>query len=130
MKTRSLALALLLAGCGGNAEAGVAQQLAVGNGSNSAPGVATITWVAPVLDTAAGAGQGGSAIADLAGFKPYYSATSGSGPWTLLTTISNPATLTYDATGLPSGTIYLCVAAYDTAGNIGNCSYAGSKVIP
>lgn len=124
---RRLMLAAVL--CCGAARAGPSQMLMIGP-EQSVSGQAIVTWVAPVLDIPAAAGEGGSAVADLAGYKVYKSTVSGIGPWTFVATVSNPATLTYTVTGLGYATWYFCVASYDTAGNIGNCSTAGTKTLP
>jgi hypothetical protein len=109
------------------------RRLRSGYTSYTAPanGSATITWEeAPLYDIATPTvGEGGATMSDLTGYKVYKSSTSTVGPWTLVNTVANPATLTSTVTSLTSGVWYFGVASYDSSGNIGPINYAGTKTI-
>lgn len=70
-----------------------------------APDSATLSWVAPRTKA------DGSALRDLAGFRIYYGAASGD--YSASITVANPAARTYTIRGLPAGTYYFVVKAYD-----------------
>ena len=82
---------------------------------------AVLSWVAPTQNT------DGSTLTDLAGFRVYSGAATGS--LTMQQQIANPATLTFTATGLSVGTRYFAVTAYNTAGVESARSATGSKTI-
>jgi hypothetical protein len=101
--------------------------IAVGSGGSPAPassgtGSATLTWTAPTQNT------DGSSLTDLAGFRLYYGTDPG-----LLTAqqlLANPLATQFKVTGLPSGTWYFAVSAYNSGGVESALSNVGSKTIP
>jgi hypothetical protein len=121
MRSLAVALAVLLA-CGG------ADAKRVYKGSRSVVGggdvgTADLTWKLAA----------DSATTSQVGHKVYKS-TSEFGllteeTRTLVTTIADTTTLTYQVTALASGTWYFCIASYSATG-IGGCSHIVSKVIP
>jgi hypothetical protein len=77
-----------------------------GDPATSSPGIATLSWAAPTLDT------NGSPITDLAGYNIYYGKTS-----TTLTNaiaVNNPSSGSYVIRNLAPGTWYFAVVAYNT----------------
>lgn len=73
--------------------------------SVATPDSATLIWVAPRTKA------DGSALRDLAGFRIYYGTASGN--YSASITVSNPAATTYTIRGLPTGTHYFVVKAYN-----------------
>ena len=89
-------------------------------------GTATLTWIAPERD------GDNALLSDLSGYYVYKSQDSEAGTfgtYTLVTDITNEATLTYTVTGLTAGTWYFWMTSYDSTGNEGNSVYLGSKTI-
>lgn len=84
-------------------------------------GAAVLTWAAPQFN------PDGSAITGLLGYRVYKSSSS-LGPYSLVSTIADPATLTYTVSGLTSGTWYFVVRSYNANGE-GTDSAEMSKVI-
>ncbi len=96
--------------------------VAAGGGAGS--GVWDIgPWRAPGRDSDNGL------LTDLAGYALYLSQNEFAGVTGTRVVIANPATLTYQATGLSSGRHYAWLAAYDTAGNEGPEYRLGHKDI-
>jgi hypothetical protein len=80
-----------------------------------------LAWNAPTTNT------DGSPVTTLAGYRIYY----GTSPNALTesVTISNPSTLSYEVTGLASGTWYFAVAADAADGSESVVSNTVSKTI-
>ena len=94
--------------------------------ADAGTGTATLTWIAPERD------GDNAALSDLSGYYIYKSTDSEAGTYstyTLVTDITNEATLTYTVTGLAAGTWYFWMTAYDSSNNEGNSVYLGSKTI-
>lgn len=100
--------------------------ITVGPGAGSTPGTgtgqATLSWTAPTQNV------DGSNLTDLAGFRIYYGNSPGAMP--LRQTISDPAVSQFVAGGLPSGTWYFAISAFNSSGKESDLSSPGSKVIP
>jgi hypothetical protein len=101
--------------------------ITVGSGGSPAPapsgsGTATLTWTAPRQNT------DGSSLTDLAGFRVY----SGTDPGALAPRqlVADPLATQVQVTGLPSGTWYFAVSAYNIGGVESALSNVGSKSIP
>lgn len=116
MKRLLITLALTLAACGGSDAGPVVRGTRLGGGS------ATLTWTAPSFNA------DGSAISGLLGYTVYKSSAP-LGPYTLVATVANPATLTYTVTGLTSGIWYFVVRSYSASGE-GSDSAEMSTVTP
>jgi hypothetical protein len=76
--------------------------------ASGATGTADLTWTQPTI------GLDGYAISGHTGYK-VWRATTTLGPYTLVTTIADPTTLTYQDTALASGTYYWVISSYNTA---------------
>ena len=74
--------------------------------------LALIAWCAAALATNVQLAWDPNTDSDLAGYKVYYGTVSGSYGTTI--TVGNQTT--YTVTGLPAGTYYFVVTAYNTAG--------------
>lgn len=85
------------------------------------PGSATLSWEAPTLNT------DGAPLSDLTGYHIYY----GDSPDTLTQSVSvaGAATVSYEITGLASGTWYFAVAADASDGTQSALSDVASKTI-
>jgi hypothetical protein len=84
-------------------------------------GKAVLAWAAPTKNA------DGSSLSDLAGYKIYYGTTKGT--YSKSITISSPYTTNYTISGLPVGTTYIIVKAYDTSNNMSVASAELSKTI-
>jgi hypothetical protein len=86
-----------------------------------APGSATLSWDAPTVNT------DGAPLSDLTGYHIYY----GDSPSTLTQSVSvaGAATVSYEITGLASGTWYFAVAADAADGTQSALSEVASKTI-
>jgi len=82
-------------------------------------GSATLSWTAPTENT------NGSALTPLTGYTIYYGISQGS--LTKSVAVSGASTLTYQVTGLTSGTWYFAVAADAEDGTQSAMSSIGSK---
>jgi len=71
--------------------------------------------------------EDGSVLDDLAGYRVYYGASSGSYPNSI--TVNNPGIASYVVDNLLPGTYYFVVTAYDTSGNESDYSNQASKAI-
>ena len=74
----------------------------------SAPGSVTLTWQPPTQNS------DGSALTNLAGYNIHYGTQSQD--YTNVIKVANPGLATYVIDGLPAGTYYFSVAAYNTSG--------------
>jgi hypothetical protein len=85
------------------------------------PGSATLSWDAPTVNT------DGAPLSDLTGYHIYY----GDSPNALTQSVpvAGAATLSYEITGLASGTWYFAVAADAADGTQSALSDVGSKTI-
>jgi hypothetical protein len=72
-------------------------------------GALTVGWVAPTLSA------DGSPLTDLVGFRILVGTASGT--YSNVVTVSDPAAVSYAFSGLPTGTYYVVVKAFDTANN-------------
>lgn len=81
---------------------------------------ALLTWVAPTTNT------DGTPLTDLGGFKVKRGTVAG--VYTQVIDVGN--VVTYQLTGLASGTHYFVVTAYDTSGNESMASNQVSKNVP
>jgi hypothetical protein len=121
----ALAVAVLLAGCGGDGSADSASSPAAAQSSGSTvasdpaagsalPGPttssATLNWAAPTTNT------NGSALTNLGGYKIYYGTSSNQ--LTSTVTINNPGQLIYVIDGLRIGTTYYFTIAAVTTGGV------------
>jgi hypothetical protein len=86
---------------------------------NAATRTATLTWVAPTLNT------NGTKLTDLAGYYVLYGTNAGALSQTI--TLPNPGANTYVVSGLSVGTWFFAVEAYDSAGNTSAPSNIASK---
>lgn len=86
--------------------------------TQSASGTATVTWVAPTLNT------DGTPIDGLAGFHIYYGTSESA--MTQVVDVPGPTTTTYAVQPLAPGTYYFAVAAYTAAGFESAASNIGS----
>ena len=86
-----------------------------------ATGTATLTWTAPTTNT------DGTPVTPLAGYTIYYGTTEGALSQTVA--VSGATTLTYEITGLTTGTWYFAVAANAADGTQSAQSTIGSKTI-
>ena len=84
-------------------------------------GAATVSWVAPTTRT------DGTPLTNLAGFRIYYGATSGSYPNSV--SVTNPNLTSYAIDALPAGTYYFVATAFDASGNESAYSAPASKTI-
>jgi hypothetical protein len=96
-------------------------QNSVAAASTPVPGSATLSWDAPTVNT------DGAPLSDLIGYHIYY----GDSPDTLTQSVSvaGAATLSYEITGLASGTWYFAVAADAADGTQSALSNVASKTI-
>ena len=84
-------------------------------------GAATVSWVAPTTRT------DGTPLTNLACFRIYYGATSGSYPNSV--SVTNPNLTSYAIDALPAGTYYFVATAFDASGNESAYSAPASKTI-
>jgi hypothetical protein len=84
-------------------------------------GSATLTWVAPTVNT------DGTPIANLAGYHVYYGPSASAMGQVL--DVSGAATLTVSVENLSAGTYYFSVVAYNTDGVDSGPSNTASKTI-
>ena len=80
-----------------------------------------LAWIPPTTKA------DGTPLADLAGFRILIGTSSGSYSRTI--TVTNPFTLDFSITGLPAGTYYAVVKAYDLSNNESAASSEVSKAI-
>ena len=116
--TKTTTFTLKCSGAAGSATQSTTVIVAPGSTGN---GTATVTWNAPTTNT------DGSPVTTLAGYRIYY----GTAPNALTqsVTVSNPSTLSYEVTGLASGTWYFAVAADAADGSESAVSNAVPKTI-
>jgi hypothetical protein len=116
--TKTTTFTIKCSGAAGSATQSTIVLVAPGSTGN---GTATLSWSAPTKNT------DGSPVAPLAGYRIYY----GTAPNVLTqsVTISNPSTLSFQVTGLSSGTWYFVVAADATDGSESAVSTMVSKTI-
>jgi hypothetical protein len=124
-----ISIAALLMACG-SSQSGPASGIntglpPAGGGGN---GSAVITWNGPSTNADS------TALADLAGYRVYQSATSGSytsgAVATVTAAVSGGGTATVTVNNLAPGTYYFVVRAYDSSGNESVYSNEASKTIP
>ncbi len=84
-------------------------------------GTATLTWTAPTMNT------DGSPVTPLSGYTIYYGTTTSSMAQSVV--ITGTSTLSYEFTGLTSGTWYFAIAADAADGSQSAKSIIGSKTI-
>jgi hypothetical protein len=111
-------LSLILSGCGGGGGGGSSA-----SSSNPPEGTSssiTLSWETPVSQT------DGKPLADLSGFNIYYGKSSLS----YSERIDTGNVRTYTLENLPSGTYYLAITAYDSAGNETDFSPEVAKSLP
>jgi hypothetical protein len=106
---------LALTGCKGGGGGGATEI------EDAMIGVATLSWIPPTTNT------DDSSLDDLAGYKIYYGEEIGDYPVEI--DIVNPGIVTYIVEGLPRGTYYFVVTAYDLSGNESGYSNIASKDI-
>jgi len=117
----------LLASCGGGDSADVGAGAGGGGGAGAGPpaggstGVATLSWTAPAQN------MDGSAVTNLAGYRIYHGTSASS--LTTMVQVSNPGASIYVVEGLPAGTRYFAVSAYNSAGVESDRSAVASKTI-
>ena len=87
--------------------------------TSSSGGTATVTWAAPTINT------DGTPITNLSGYTIYYGTSQSD--LTQSAVVSGAATLSYEITGLASGTWYFAVAADAADGTQSSMSNVGSK---
>lgn len=87
--------------------------------TNTASGFASLAWNAPTTNT------DGTSLMDLAGYKVYYGPSSGN--YTKSIDVGNITS--YTLNNLSTGTYYIAVTAYDTAGIESGYSNEVNKVI-
>ncbi len=85
-------------------------------------GAATLDWT-PVTETTSD-----TVLAGLAGYIVYYGTSANN--LNQQVTLANPGLTTYMVTNLAAGTWYFGVAAYTSAGVVGEMSNVGEKTIP
>jgi hypothetical protein len=123
-----------LSGCGDDEESKSAQSPAPGGNSPppptvpvpvpappSQPGAATLEWTAPTTQT------NGATLGDLAGFRIHYGKSAGSLDKTIV--VRNPSISSYVVEGLPAGTYYFAVSAFNSRNHESERSNAGRKEI-
>ena len=111
-------LSLILSGCGGGGGGGSSS-----SSSNPPAGTSssiTLSWETPV------SAADGKPLADLSGFNIYYGKSS----LAYSERIDAGNGRTYTLENLPSGTYYLAITAYDSAGNETDFSPEIAKSIP
>lgn len=91
-------------------------------GPGSGVGSATLSWTVPTQNT------DGSSLTDLAGFRVYYGASPGA--LTYRQSIADPLATQSTVSGLPSGTWYFAVVAYNVGGIESDFSNTRNKTIP
>jgi hypothetical protein len=110
--TGLLVIALVMSACSGgsasNSTTGTSSPSTASGTTVGAAGTATLTWVAPTENA------NGTAITDLAGYTVYY----GTNPSDLTQSVevSGGTSTTASVTGLPAGTYYFAVSAYNSMG--------------
>ncbi len=129
----SAVLLAALSGCGGDEENKTADQGAPSGGSApppptepapappSQPGAATLEWTVPTTKT------NGETLADLAGYRIHYGKSAASLDKSI--EVRNPSVSTYVIEGLPPGTYYFAVTAFNSRGYESDRSNAGRKEI-
>jgi trimeric autotransporter adhesin len=108
---------LSCAGTGGTAT----QSAIVAVTTSSTGGTATVTWVPPTINT------DGTPVTNLSGYTIYYG--NSQSDLTQSAVVSGAATLSYEITGLASGTWYFAVAADAADGTQSAMSNVGSKTL-
>jgi Fibronectin type III domain len=86
-----------------------------------ATGSATLSWTPPADNT------DGTPVTDLAGYHILYGTSASAMTSTI--TVANATETSYVVTGLPPGTYYFAVVAYNSAGTDSPESNVGSKTI-
>jgi hypothetical protein len=115
---------LSLAACDGAGDPSSAQSSGQNTSSSTSPpadGAVTLSWVAPTSNT------DGTALTNLVGYHIYY----GNSPAKLTQSIaiSKATVLSYEISGLASGTWYFAVAADAANGSQSEMSDVGSETI-
>ena len=134
MHKKLLLAAVLLAalsGCGDDEESRTAGQDPAPGGNAppppsvpappSTPGAATLEWTVPTTQT------NGATLADLAGYRIHYGKSAASLDNTI--EIRNPSISSYVIEGLPPGTYYFAVSAFNARNHESDRSNAGRKDI-
>jgi hypothetical protein len=88
----------------------------------TANGTATLTWTAPTSNT-----DGSTPVTALTGYHIFYGTTPGALNQSVV--VNSASTLSYEITGLSSGTWYFAVAAMAADGTESAPSNVGSKTI-
>jgi trimeric autotransporter adhesin len=104
-------------GAGGTTTQGATVTVAPSTGG----GTATVTWEAPTINT------DGTTLTSLSGYTIYYGTSQSD--LTQSVVVSGPSTLSYEITGLASGTWYFAVAADAADGTQSAMSSIGSKTL-
>jgi hypothetical protein len=104
-------------GTGGTAT----QSANVAVAASSSSGTAIVSWVAPTIDT------DGAPVTSLSGYTVYYGTSQSD--LTQSVVISGASTLSFEITGLASGTWYFAVAADAADGTQSAMSSIGSKIL-
>ena len=122
LNSRLLALIIagvMLVGCGGGESTSAPGAVPPGPGSGT--GSATLSWTAPSENS------DGSAITDLAGYRIYHGTSANA----LVDQIqvNNPGVTVYVVEGLPRGTNYFAITAYNSSGAESDRSPIGSKSV-
>jgi trimeric autotransporter adhesin len=89
--------------------------------TSTSGGTATVTWVAPTINT------DGTPVTNLSGYTIYYGTSQSD--LTQSVVVSGAATLNYEVNGLASGTWYFAVAADASDGTQSAMSNVGSKTL-
>jgi hypothetical protein len=89
--------------------------------ASTSAGTATVTWEAPTINT------DGTPVTNLSGYTIYYGTSQSD--LTQSVVVSGAATLSYEITGLASGTWYFSVAADAADGTESAMSSVGSKTL-
>lgn len=114
-KTNSFAIAVssvLISACGGGSGADGAVRTVNIN--------ATVTWTAPTSNA------DGTSLVDLAGYHLYYRHSDD--VYSVPVRVGNTTSYTVSAAGVPAGTYYFAVTAYDSDGNESDYSEEASKI--
>lgn len=90
--------------------------------AQSSSGTATLSWTPPTSNT------DGTALTNLAGYRIYYGTSASALNQQIQ--VANPGLSTYVVTGLPKGTYYFAVRAYNSAGSESGLSNVVTKTIP
>jgi hypothetical protein len=92
---------------------------AAGGGSGSGTGVVTLSWTAPTTNTDR------TPLTDLAGYKIYYGPSSGN----YITSLDVGNSTSYILNNLTTGTYYIAITSYNTAGIESTFSNEVSKTL-